>query len=554
MLCRPAWSLTACLTVCLFIMYLPTCLTHTIPARGNRYVTMKAVDSSQTPTPLSRWRAALPRGPKDELDRRVLGVALPSIANLAVIPLVGAVDTFWVGRMGDALALAGQGAANQCFSSVFFLIAFIPTITAPLVAKAAGEGDTDSACERVCEALFLANVLGLIGTALLTVTPGVVLGLVLPSGVPAEVYARRYLRLRAISLVPALVSSVGFAAHRGFLDTITPLKVSIASNALNLVLDPILIFGGKMGVAGAALATAASETGAGALYLWLLLRKKLVRWRALARPPSVAALLPLVKGGTAMLLRQAALNVAFITATRSAQAMDTSGVAAAAYAITVQQYSLGLVVMLAIQATGATLVPSALSAASGGDANAESAAAADVRVLTARRIGDRLIAWSTLIAAFMAVLQVALLPVVTPLFSTLPEVRSAVRAPALVAAMVQFTNGPLFAGEGILMGVGGFGFLAGITSVGVAVMVAGLTLNGRVGGGLVGIWSSLLAFHIVQLTGVLFHHLRLGPLASSRPSESSSCIVLPAAAGSVPAAGEVCVTEAQAADAKSFSG
>ena len=87
-------------------------------------------------------------------------------------------------------------------------------------------------------------------------------------------------------------------------------------------------------------------------------------------------------------------------------------------------------------------------------------------------------------------------------------------------------------GTGILMGVGGFGFLAGITSVGVAVMVAGLTLNGRVGGGLVGIWSSLLAFHIVQLTGVLFHHLRLGPLASPRPSESSSCIVLPAAAGS----------------------
>ena len=39
-------------------------------------------------------------------------VALPSMTNLAVIPIVGAVDTFWIGRMGDALALAGQGAAN----------------------------------------------------------------------------------------------------------------------------------------------------------------------------------------------------------------------------------------------------------------------------------------------------------------------------------------------------------------------------------------------------------------------------------------------------------
>ena len=92
-----------------------------------------------------------------------MGAALPSIANLAVIPIVGAVDTFWIGRMGNALALAGQGAANQCFFSAFFLIAFIPTITAPLVAAAAGSGDIDSACKRVCEALFLANALGVLG-------------------------------------------------------------------------------------------------------------------------------------------------------------------------------------------------------------------------------------------------------------------------------------------------------------------------------------------------------------------------------------------------------
>ena len=110
----------------------------------------------------ARWRSALPQN--DALDAKILGVALPSIANLAVIPIVGAVDTFWIGRMGDALALAGQGAANQVFFSTFFLIAFIPTITAPHVAKAAGAGDIEGASKRVCEALFLANVLGLLGT------------------------------------------------------------------------------------------------------------------------------------------------------------------------------------------------------------------------------------------------------------------------------------------------------------------------------------------------------------------------------------------------------
>ena len=97
----------------------------------------------------------------------------------------------------------------------------------------------------------------------------------------AAAYATKYLRLRSLSLIPALVSAVAFAAFRGMLDTVTPLKVSVASNALNLALDPVLIFLARMGVAGAALATAASETLAGLIYVALLLRRKLLTLDAL---------------------------------------------------------------------------------------------------------------------------------------------------------------------------------------------------------------------------------------------------------------------------------
>jgi hypothetical protein len=130
-----------------------------------RHCTLRSVGVAPRAPPLiaqeSRLRQALPK--RDDLDREIMGMALPSIANFAVIPLVGAVDTMWVGRMGSALALAGQGAAGQCFFSTYFLIAFIPTITAPLVAAAAGSGDIEGACKRVCEALFLANALGVLG-------------------------------------------------------------------------------------------------------------------------------------------------------------------------------------------------------------------------------------------------------------------------------------------------------------------------------------------------------------------------------------------------------
>jgi Na+-driven multidrug efflux pump len=79
-------------------------------------------------------------------------------------------------------ALAAQSAANQCFFSIYFMAAFLPTITAPLVAKAIGTQDWESAKDRVCEGLFLSNVLGGLLTLLLLCYPRSVLRLVLLPG------------------------------------------------------------------------------------------------------------------------------------------------------------------------------------------------------------------------------------------------------------------------------------------------------------------------------------------------------------------------------------
>ena len=108
---------------------------------------------------LSIW----PRG--DELDKRMIKIALPCIANFAINPwvlicititlskfcrsvirpcfhsypclcfhcrLVGAVDLFWVNRMSNALAVAGQAAANQVFSSAFWVVSVLPSGTSSL--------------------------------------------------------------------------------------------------------------------------------------------------------------------------------------------------------------------------------------------------------------------------------------------------------------------------------------------------------------------------------------------------------------------------------------
>jgi MatE len=107
----------------------------------------------------------------DSLDRRLLKISLPVIANFAIAPLVGAVDLFWVNQMKDPLAVAGQSAANQLFNSVFFLTSFLPSVTATLIAKEHARNNVAGVQDAIGHALFVGIVLAIVSTTLLLWNP-----------------------------------------------------------------------------------------------------------------------------------------------------------------------------------------------------------------------------------------------------------------------------------------------------------------------------------------------------------------------------------------------
>ena len=154
----------------------------------------------------------------DALDRRILALALPAVLNFAIAPLVGATDTLFVGRMGDPLALAGQGAANQIFSSAFWVLSFFPAVVTPMIAGVHGAGDEEGLRARVGEAMLLGAVMGLLGTLVLVGMPERCLSAVLRNGAPALAYAVPYLAVRGATFLPAILSTICFATLRGTLD------------------------------------------------------------------------------------------------------------------------------------------------------------------------------------------------------------------------------------------------------------------------------------------------------------------------------------------------
>jgi len=456
----------------------------------------------------SRLAAALKpaRGP---LDKEIAAVALPAMLSLAVFPVVGMVDTFFVGRMGSALSLAGQGAANAAFNFCFFVLAVVPTLTAPRVARAAARGDDEAVRTTARESLWIAGAVGLCGTIALVGWPRYFLKLVLPANAPALAPAARYLRYRALGYLPALLSSTCFAAFRGLLDTATPLRISLFYNALNAVLDPILIFGCGLGVAGAALATALAESVGCLMYLSQLSKRiggrKLLPtfWR---RPPARATVKALAAGAAAMQVRQIALNAAFGAATRSAQAMDASGVQAAAYSISQQLWLLAGVALFALQSSAAALVPAVLGKGDNDDA---------------RAVADRCLGWGLFAGVGLGLVQIACLPLVR-CFSPLPEVRAAARTPAFLSALAQPVNGVAFVAEGVLLGLGAFRFLAAQTAVGAAAMMACLSRAKT----LSQVIYAIYWFNGIQAVLALVHHIRLSPLARRTPASPSDCAVV----------------------------
>jgi len=425
---------------------------------------------------------SLPRG--DDLDKIILRLTVPAILNFLILPFTGAVDLFWIGKFGDAFANAGQAAADQVYSTAALLTNVIPTVTVPLIAEAYAAGDQDAVGRQISGAIFLIIVLSSIVTLLVGV--GSDRWLTLLGSSAALHYSRPYLLGRLPGVVPDAISTVGFSSFRGMQDTVTPLKISFVASLVNMVLDPLLMFKGGLGIAGAALATSVSQIFSGSLYLALMLRRNLVKSSTLLRPPSKELMERLAAAGGAVQVRNIALNLAFAAITKTVQGLDATGVSAAAHSVTIALWQLGGVVLFAMSSVATILTSAEIGKK---DSTPEAA----------RAVARRVLSWGTLLGGCMGLLQVLWLPLLR-FFTPLPEVRKAARIPSIIGAALQLVNGFNFVGEGLMISAGAFkklavGEVAASLSLLLALRLAPSTLPS--------VWLCFWVFNAVRLANIV---------------------------------------------------
>lgn len=207
----------------------------------------------------------------------------------------------------------------------------------------------------------------------------------------------------------------------------TPFIISVLSSLINCILDPLLIFGFKFGLKGNALSTLFSEVVSAAAFLTFLTKRNLIKTSKVFKLPSWSKLLPLIKGGFAMQLRLIAFNVTFIAVARVTQAIDKTGVAAAAHEMALQTFQLGGVVLMALSVVAQITIPNELHSATGGSK-------------MARATSNRMMSWGLILGTLLGGLQILVLPWIQKA-TPMEEVRMAARAPAVLASVLQVING-----------------------------------------------------------------------------------------------------------------
>jgi MATE family multidrug resistance protein len=189
---------------------------------------------------------------------RILTLAIPAmLANFSAV-LPNLVDTALVGQTGDAIALGGISVGASLATFVLWAFAFLRLGTTGFTAQAFGAEDGDEIKATLSRALSLAWIFGFI--VLLIMVPVAVVAVPLFGASDAVVdLASRYFHYRLFSAPFDLTNYVILGWLLGLQRIGKALALQILLNGLNVILCYLLVFQWRLGVDGAAIATAIAQ-------------------------------------------------------------------------------------------------------------------------------------------------------------------------------------------------------------------------------------------------------------------------------------------------------
>ena len=242
------------------------------------------------------------------IGRAIVLLAIPMVLEMVMESVFALTDAFFVSRLGtDAVATVGL---TEAMISILFAVAIGSGMaTTAMVARRIGEKNVAGARVAAAQSILLGLILTLV-----VALPGVLFAkdlLRLMGGTPELIASGHgYTQVLFGGSATIMLLFLLNAVFRGAGDAAIAMRVLWIANAVNIVLDPCLIFGlgpfPELGITGAAVATTIGRGVGVLIQFWVLFRGSSrihVRWpHFVPRPMIILRLFRLSVGGILQIL------------------------------------------------------------------------------------------------------------------------------------------------------------------------------------------------------------------------------------------------------------
>ena len=217
---------------------------------------------------------------KGSINRALMLLAVPMILEMLMESLFAVVDAFFVAKVGIE-AVATVGLTESVITLIYSIAIGMSMAATAMVARRIGEKDPEAAAVAAAQSIILSVGLALILGVLGFIFAADILRFM---GASPEVIDNglRYTQIMFGSNVVIILLFLLNGVFRGAGDASKAMTALFISNGLNIILDPIFIFGlgpvPAMGVQGAAVATCIGRSiGVGFQFYILFRKSELIR-------------------------------------------------------------------------------------------------------------------------------------------------------------------------------------------------------------------------------------------------------------------------------------
>jgi len=298
------------------------------------------------------------------LNKAIFLLAIPMIVEMSMESIFAVVDIFYVSRLNNSNAVAAVGYTESVLSILYSLAMGLGMGATAIVARRVGEHDKEGASIAAVQAIYLGlgisftismtgifyykELLQLMGASQDVITSS--------SSYAFWMFAGNY-TVTLLFLINAIFRGAGNAA--------IAMRALLLANALNIILDPIFIFGlgpiPAMGVEGAAIATNTGR-GIGVVFQLYYLFKGLgiikIRWNNIAVKSGIILNVIKVSGGSILQFIIGSASWIFLMKLMS----NYGDNAVAGYTIAIRIFIFTLLPSWGLANAGATLVGQNLGA------------------------------------------------------------------------------------------------------------------------------------------------------------------------------------------------